>query len=66
MEEVPSYEVATVWIPSGELRDQRELPRTRMQFSKQAAQLKNRIHANLAKYGIQVGVKRVMGRFGLM
>ncbi len=25
-----------------------------MQFSKQAVQLKNRIHANLAKYGIQV------------
>lgn len=39
----------TMWIPSGELRDQRELPRTRMQFSKQAVQLKNRIHANLAK-----------------
>ena len=25
-----------VWIHSGELRDQRELPITRMQFSKQA------------------------------
>ena len=25
-----------------------------MQFSKQAVQLKNRIHANLTKYGIQV------------
>ena len=36
-----------VWIPP--LRDARELPRTRMVLAKQRAQLKNRIHATLAK-----------------
>ena len=39
----------TVWIASGELRDQRELPRTRMAFSRTRTRLKNRIHATLAK-----------------
>jgi transposase len=42
----------TVWIPPGELRDQRELPRTRMVLVRQRAQLKNRIHATLAKYAL--------------
>jgi len=40
----------SVWIPPGELRDERELPRTRMAFSKIRTQLKNRMHATLAKY----------------
>lgn len=44
----------TVWIPSGELRDERELPRTRMAFTKQRTALKNRIHAALNKHGIQL------------
>jgi transposase len=44
----------TVWIPGGELRDLRELPRTRMALTKQRTALKNRIHATLAKYGLQV------------
>jgi transposase len=43
----------TVWIPRGELRDQRELPRTRMVLVRQRTQLKNRIHATLAKYALQ-------------
>jgi transposase len=40
----------TVWIPPGELRDQRDLPRTRMVLVRQRTQLKNRIHATMAKY----------------
>jgi len=42
----------TVWIPPGELRDQRELPRTRMALVRQRTQLKNRLHATLAKYAL--------------
>lgn len=41
----------TVWIPPRELRDARELPRTRMVLVGQRTRIKNRIHANLAKYG---------------
>ncbi len=41
-----------MWIPPGELRDQRDLPRTRMVFVWQRTQLKNRIHATLAKYAL--------------
>src|SRR5262245_46863408 len=36
-----------VWIPPGGLRDQRDLPRTRMVLVGQRTQLKNRIHATL-------------------
>lgn len=43
-----------VWIAPGELRDQRELPRTRMFVSRQSTQLKNRIQATLTKYGLQL------------
>ncbi|NIM71054.1 MAG: IS110 family transposase, partial [Xanthomonadales bacterium] len=42
----------TVWIPSAEMRDARELPRTRMALVGQRTQLKNRVHATLAKYGL--------------
>ncbi len=41
-----------VWIPPGALRDQRDLPRTRMVLVRQRTQLKNRIHAALAKYAL--------------
>jgi transposase len=41
-----------VWIPPGTLRDQRDLPRTRMVLVRQRTQLKNRIHATLAKYAL--------------
>jgi transposase len=40
----------TVWLPPGEIRDERELHRTRMAFSKPRTALKNRIHSTLAKY----------------
>lgn len=43
----------TVWIPPASVRDARELPRTRMALVGQRTQLKNRVHATLAKYGIQ-------------
>ena len=43
----------TVWIPPATLRDQRELPRTRMIFSTARTRLKNRIHSVLDKYGLQ-------------
>ena len=43
-----------VWIPPGPLRDLRDLPRTRMLLVRQRTQLKNRIHATLAKYALPV------------
>lgn len=55
----------TVWIPKGELRDQRDLPRTRMMLSKERTRLKNRIHASLTKYALNVkGVSDVFGKAG--
>jgi len=42
----------TVWIPPGDLRDKRELLRTRMVFAAERTRLKNRIHSVLAKYGL--------------
>jgi transposase len=43
-----------VWIPPGDLRDEREFPRTRMAFSKVRTMLKNRIHSTLAKYALSL------------
>ena len=50
-----------VWIPPGELRDKRELPRTRMVLVRERTKLKQRIHATLAKYGIQVEASDLFG-----
>lgn len=44
----------TVWIPPGDLRDQRDLPRTRMEMTRQRTRIKNRIHATLSKYALSV------------
>jgi len=41
----------TVWIPPRELRDLREITRTRMVLTAHRTRLKNRIQANLSKYG---------------
>ncbi|HEY4687984.1 MAG TPA: hypothetical protein VIK33_01640 [Anaerolineae bacterium] len=41
-----------VWIAPGEVRDERELPRTRMALSQMRAALKNRIQATLTKYAL--------------
>ena len=55
----------TVWIPPGELRDIRDLPRTRMMLSKERTRLKNRIHATLAKYALNIqGVSDIFGKAG--
>lgn len=43
-----------VWIPSKELRDQRELPRMRMTLVQMRTKVKNRIQATLAKYALTI------------
>ena len=55
----------TVWIPPGELRDQRDLPRTRMVLVRQRTQLKNRVHAALAKYALHPRAGEVSDLFGV-
>ena len=56
-----------VWIPPGELRDQRELPRMRMCFVRMRTTLKNRIHATLSKYAIDIKeVSDIFGKTGRM
>lgn len=44
----------TVWIAPPEIRDVRDLPRTRMFFCQERARLKNRIQASLTKYALNV------------
>ena len=44
----------SVWVPPGEVRDMRELPRTRIALCKLRVALKNRIHATLAKYNLKL------------
>ncbi len=51
----------TVWIPPHELRDLRELTRTRMYFSQVLTGLKCRVHSELAKYGLAVEASDVFG-----
>jgi transposase len=41
------------WIPPGELRDKRELLRTRMALRDLRTALKHRIHAGIDRYGLQ-------------
>jgi len=53
-----------VWIPPRELRELRELTRTRMVLSGQRTRLKNRITSNLAKYGLSVSASDAFGRSG--
>ena len=53
-----------VWIPPRELRELRELTRTRMVLSQQRTRLKNRITSNLAKYGLAVTASDAFGRGG--
>jgi len=42
----------SVWLPPAELRDQRELPRTRMALCTWRTSIKNRIQSVLAKYAL--------------
>lgn len=54
-----------VWLPPGELRDERELPRTRMALCKVRTALKNRVQSTLAKYAITIDeVSDIFGRKG--
>jgi transposase len=53
----------TVWIPPAELRDKRDLARTRMVLVRQRTMLKNRIQATLAKYA--ASVTEVSDTFGV-
>jgi len=55
----------SIWIPPGELRDQRELPRMRMTLVRMRTMIKNRIHATLSKYAIEIDeVSNVFGVAG--
>jgi transposase len=45
----------TVWIPPADLRDLRELTRTRLVLTQQRTRLKNRISATVSKYGLPTG-----------
>jgi len=53
-----------VWIPSRELRDQRELLRLRMTLVGTQTRLKNRVHAILAKYALRLDVRDVFSQKG--
>jgi transposase len=44
----------SVWIPPAEVRDERELPRTRMTFAQHRTRVKNRIRSTLAKYALSL------------
>jgi len=56
-----------VWVAPGEIRDNRELPRTRMVFANLRTRLKNRIHSVFDKYGLHTdfeGITDIFGRKG--
>jgi transposase len=50
-----------VWIPPAELRDLRELTRTRLVLGQQRTRLKNRLTATLAKYALGVEASDAYG-----
>ena len=54
----------TVWIPPAQVRDKRELPRTRMVFAVGRTKLKNRIHSVIDKYGLQNEFEDISDIFG--
>ena len=55
----------TVWLVPGSVRDERELPRTRMALSRMRTAFKNRIHATLAKYALSPeGISDLFSRKG--
>ena len=53
-----------VWIAPADIRDKRELPRTRMVFAGERTKLKNRIHSVLDKYGLQDAFEDISDIFG--
>jgi transposase len=54
----------TVWIPPTEVRDKRDLARTRMALVGERTALKNRIHAVLAKYALSIDATDLFGKKG--
>lgn len=52
----------TVWIPPAELRDLRELTRTRLVLVASRTRLKNRLHATLAKHGLAIQASDAFGK----
>lgn len=54
----------TVWIPPADVRDKRELPRTRMVFARERTRLKNRVHSVIDKYGLQDAFEDISDIFG--
>jgi transposase len=50
-----------VWIPPGELRDQREMFRLRMSLVESKAQVKNRIHGALMRYNVSLKAEDIYG-----
>ena len=53
------------WIPPGELRDQRELLRTRMALRDLRTSLKHRIHAAIDRYGLHAdAISDLFGKAG--
>lgn len=55
-----------VWIPNRALRDERELPRTRMSLTKYRTSVKNRIHATLSKHAVHIEEESdIFGKKGL-
>jgi transposase len=53
-----------VWIPPGELRDQRELLRLRMFLVRVKTRVKNRIHGALARHNLQINLSDLFGAEG--
>ncbi len=53
-----------VWIPPAELRDQREMLRWRMWLSRSRTRVKNRIHAVLQRYNVEVDFADLFGDGG--
>lgn len=56
--------LSPVWIPPAELRDQRELTRTRLTMVAARARLKSRLNATLSKYGFSVTTSDPFGQRG--
>lgn len=55
----------TVWIAPAAVRDNRELPRTRMVFARERTKFKNRIHSVIDKYGLQDVFEDISDIFGV-
>lgn len=55
----------TCWVPPGDIRDKRELCRSRIYLVRIQTKLKNKIHSFLAKYNIQTNFSDLFGKKGM-